>query len=41
MHLVVGGVVDLHRQEGPCADMQRHEMPLDAARVERRKQVPA
>ena len=26
MHLVVGGVVGLDRQERPCPDMQRHEV---------------
>ena len=31
MHLVVGGVVGLDRQERPCPDMQRHEVALDAA----------
>ncbi len=35
MHLVVGRVVGLDRQEGARPHMQRHEMPLDAALVER------
>ncbi len=33
VHLVVDGVVDLDRQEGAGADMQRHTMQSDTARA--------
>src|SRR5438552_6405574 len=39
MHLVVGGVVGLHRQEGAGADMKRDEAALDTLGIERSKQL--
>ena len=39
VHLVVGGVVGLHRQERAGADVQRHEVARDAARIQRRHQL--
>ena len=41
VHAVIGRVVGLHRQEGAGADVQRHEVPRDAARLERRQQLSA
>ena len=38
VHAVLGGVVGLDGQEGAGADVQRHEMAGDAARVQRRQQ---
>jgi hypothetical protein len=39
MHLVIIGIIGLHRQKGAGADMQRHEMSLDASLVERIEEV--
>ena len=39
MHLVVGCVVGLHRQEGAGADMQGDEAALDALCIERGKKL--
>ena len=41
MHRVVLGVVGLDRQERAGADMQRHEMPFDAALRRARRTAPA
>jgi hypothetical protein len=38
MHLVLGGVIGLDRQEGSRPHMQRDEMPGNAARIQARKQ---
>ena len=35
VHAVVGGVIDLDRQKGACADMERERFALHSARVER------
>ena len=41
VHAVLGRVVGLHRQEGAGADVQRHEVPGDAARLQRAQTAPA
>ena len=37
VHLVIGGVVHLDRKKRPGTHVQRHEVPRDPARIERRK----
>ena len=39
MHLVIGRIVGFDRQKCTGADMERHEMSLDACSVQRRKQL--
>ena len=38
MHPVLGGLLDLDRQESPCPDMQRQPVQFDAAAAQRRFQ---